>query len=131
LFDGFKYFEYNLEGMLKVINSIGIPVSNMEKAVTFYGETLGLKKKYDYSPDYVEFDCGGVGIGLEPGGEKGNKENKAYIMFLVDDIDETYQKLKEKGVFFTGEPTDTQWGGKIATFKDPDENILQLLKWSR
>ena len=66
LFDGFKYFEYNLEGMLKVINSIGIPVSNMEKAVTFYGETLGLKKKYDYSPDYVEFDCGGVGIGLEP-----------------------------------------------------------------
>jgi len=48
----------------------------------------------------------------------------------VDDVDEVYRKLKEKGVKFAAEPKDQYWGGRTATFLDPDENkfILTQMK---
>ncbi len=46
----------------------------------------------------------------------------------VDDIQETYAELKEKGVEFIKEPAQEEWGGWFATFKDPDGNYLQIFE---
>ncbi len=48
--------------------------------------------------------------------------------FNVDDIQETYAELKEKGVEFVKEPAQEEWGGWFATFKDPDGNYLQIFE---
>lgn len=50
----------------------------------------------------------------------------------VDDVDGTYKELKKKGVKFVAEPKDQYWGGRTATFIDPDEYrfILAKIKWS-
>jgi predicted enzyme related to lactoylglutathione lyase len=46
----------------------------------------------------------------------------------VEDIHRTYTALRAKGVTFLKAPTQEEWGGWVATFFDPDGNILQLLQ---
>ena len=50
------------------------------------------------------------------------------INFNVDNIQHTTQRLKQHGVKFIREPEYEHWGGQVATFRDPDRNIIQLLQ---
>ena len=50
------------------------------------------------------------------------------LTFNVDNIQETYEELKRKGVEFVKEPATEEWGGWFATFKDPDGNYLQIFE---
>lgn len=114
--------------MVKRLNNITFPVSNLKETVDFYEKVLGLKKQFE-CPTYVIFDCGGVELAIEPGGRKGKKEGLPYVFLLVDDVDTEYQQLKEKGVKFKSKPEDVSWGGRVASLTDPDGNVLCLLQW--
>jgi predicted enzyme related to lactoylglutathione lyase len=46
----------------------------------------------------------------------------------VDDIAATHRRLRDAGVAFTRAPEQERWGGWIATFVDPDGNVVQLLQ---
>ena len=62
---------------------------------------------------------------------KGEAKDPLRIMvnLAVDDIDSAYQRLLAKeAVEFLREPEIEHWGGYVATFKDPDGNVLQLLQ---
>lgn len=107
---------------------VTLTVSDLERAVDFYENILGLSKKYHFPNDYAGFDCGGVEIGLAPGTPPGEGEGMPCVDFLVGDIDEVYRTLSEQGVRFIKEPHDTLWGGRIALFVDPDGNRLQLVQ---
>ena len=48
--------------------------------------------------------------------------------FGVDDINQECRRLRDEGVEFIRPPEQEHWGGWVATFKDPDGNILQLLQ---
>jgi uncharacterized glyoxalase superfamily protein PhnB len=50
------------------------------------------------------------------------------VHFAVDDIDAVYRRLQEAGVTFSRPPEPEEWGGRVATFADPDGNMLQLLQ---
>jgi len=108
--------------MIKRINHLTFPVSDLKKAVDFYENILGLKKTHEWS-NYVIFDVGGVELALQPKGE-------LQIYMLVDDVDKEYQDLKMKGVKFVTEPKDQPWGGRTAIFADSDGNefILESFK---
>ncbi len=101
----------------------------LKKAAKFYGETLGLEKKYEYS-SYVGFECGGVEIGLIPKLGEGEHvaPNSPSVEFLVDDVEKFYSELKSKNVKFVKELHDEPWGGRQATFTDPDGNILEIVQ---
>jgi len=114
--------------MIKRLNNITIPVSDLKKTVEFYEKVLGLKKESEWST-YVIFDCGGVELAFEPGGSKGEKKGSPYIFLIVDDVDKEYEQLKEKGVKFKSEPKDQPWGGRVASLTDPDGNKICLLQW--
>ncbi|MGB9134139.1 MAG: VOC family protein, partial [Candidatus Bathyarchaeia archaeon] len=60
------------------------------------------------------------------GAKAGHKEGMPDVFMEVDDVDEVYRKLKEKGVKFVTEPKDQYWGGRTAAFLDPDEYVLIL-----
>ncbi len=114
--------------MIRNVWSITLPVSDLKKAVAFYEKTLGLNKKYEY-PSYAGFQCGGVEIGLRPSRkEKGYGENACSVEFFVDDVDASYRALKKKGVNFVEEPHDEPWGGREASFLDPDGNWLEIVQ---
>ena len=119
--------------MIKTVWSVTFCVSDLKKATRFYEETLGLEKKYEFS-SYVGFECGGVEIGLIPKPkEQGSRNLSPMIGFLVDDVDRTCAELKAKGATFINELHDETWGGRQASFTDPDGNILEVtqINWKK
>jgi catechol 2,3-dioxygenase-like lactoylglutathione lyase family enzyme len=119
--------------MIRRIWDVTLTVSDLRRAMDFYGGVLGLSKKYEYR-DYSGFDCGGIEIGLKTWGElEKPRKGEPNLDFLVDDINDAYLILSRKGVIFLNESKDTQWGSKAATFADPDGNILQItqIDWQR
>lgn len=115
--------------MIKTVWCVTFYVSDLKKAVEFYAETLGLEKKYEYS-SYVGFECGGVEIGLIPKLKEAEQVSPVSpsVEFIVDDVDKVYEHLKSKGVKFLKELHDEPWGGRQATFTDPDGNILEIVQ---
>ena len=103
---------------IKGIAHITIGVSDLKKSVSFYQDTLGLEKIGEWT-SYAVFDIAGVSFGLQP---KGKLEK--YL--LIDDVDKAYRSLKDKGVEFITEPKDQPWGGRTATFIDPDGNKFTI-----
>jgi lactoylglutathione lyase len=119
--------------MIKTLWSITFYVSDLKKATRFYEKTLGLEKKYEFS-SYVGFECGGVEIGLIPKPkEQSSGTSSPAVGFLVDNVDGTYADLKAKDVKFINELHDETWGGRQASFKDPDGNILEVtqIDWKK
>ena len=118
--------------MIKSVWSVTLYVSNLERSKEFYEKALGLNKKYEYS-SYVGFECGGVEIGLIPREKVDIGEDAASIQFLVENVDEAYRTLKGRGVSFVKEPHNEAWGGRQATFQDPDGNTLEItqINWKR
>ena len=47
----------------------------------------------------------------------------------VDDIHSLHRRLTQQGVEFIRPPEKEGWGGWVATLKDPDGNIVQLLQF--
>ena len=111
---------------IKTVN-ITFRVSNFREAVAFYENILGLSKKSQW-PTYAVFDLCGVMLGVEPGGERGVKKGWPDIYLQVDNVDETYEELKGKGVKFLIEPKDQPWGARTAKFADPDDNLFILVQ---
>ena len=99
------------------IPHIKIGVSDLKKAVSFYEDTMGLKKMSE-DPTYAIFDVGGVELALGAG--------KLEFYLLVDDVDKAYSDLREKGARFVGEPRDQPWGARTATVVDPEGNAFVL-----
>jgi len=119
--------------MIKTVWCVTLKVSDLKKAIAFYGKILGLDKKYEYS-SYAGFQCGGVEIGLSPGRRESKPvEDAPSVEFVVEDVDAAYETLKRKGVRFVKEPHDEPWGGRQASFLDPDGNLLEIVQvdWAK
>jgi catechol 2,3-dioxygenase-like lactoylglutathione lyase family enzyme len=102
-----------------------MPVEDTERAVEFYGNTLGLSEvKRD--GDWVEYELDGMRIGLngrEPGGA--GVEGGPVLTFQPGGgIEAAIEDLESKGVE-AGGISDHEWG-RVATFKDSEGNDLQL-----
>jgi len=112
--------------MASGVATVWVPVTDMGRAVHFYGSTLGLSIK-DQGEDWSEIDANGLMIGLNarenaPGKDGGG----AVITFQPDGgIDEEVSRLADAGVDFTGGISDHSWG-RIAPFKDSEGNDLQF-----
>jgi predicted enzyme related to lactoylglutathione lyase len=109
--------------MIEGIASIWLPVTDMDAEVAFYRDKLGLEV-VEHDGDWTEVTAGDQRIGLNaeesPAGDGG-----AVIAFRVDEMEGTVEQLKGSGVEFSGEVSEHPWG-RIAPFKDPDGNDLQL-----
>ena len=112
--------------MIDGIATVWLPVSDMDRALQFYSETLGMDIE-QHQEEWSMVTAGSVSIGLNgreeetPGGEGG-----AIIAFRPsEDIDTAVESLSAEGVEIAGGVTEHPWG-KVATFRDPDGNELQL-----
>ncbi len=103
-------------------------VSDIERSVAFYRETLGLPL---VSRDFVaRFDVDGVLFELvpTPHGQAISGPGNARLCFQVPDIHEALAQLKSRGVEAT--PVKAEPGGLLAFFKDPDGNELCLWQYT-
>jgi catechol 2,3-dioxygenase-like lactoylglutathione lyase family enzyme len=106
---------------------ISVPVTDMERATTFYGETLGLPQVSRRG--FHEFQLGeNVSVyllQLENIGSSFQGPHTAHVALRVPDVGEARRELEGKGVGFDGETLDTGVC-HMAFFKDPDGNHLML-----
>ena len=104
-----------------------VTVSDMERSVRFYRDTLGLKLRFQ-SPDWSEFDLGPNTLALHGGGTpapppsgKEQLAGRASIGFNVEDLDKVFQDIKSKGARVVMPPTQREGEGiRLAVFLDPD-----------
>lgn len=109
--------------MIKGISAIWLPVTDMQRAVAFYRDDLGLEVT-EHDGDWTEVTTGDQRIGLNAS-ESPSGDGGAVIAFNVEDIDTAVSELAGKGVKFADGISDHPWG-RIAPFKDPDGNDLQV-----
>ena len=107
---------------------VGVPVTDRERAVEFYGGTLGLRRNELAHHEWPEFETGNLTILLNTPEQTGvpfSPSNTA-IALRVPDVGVAMEELRAKGVvFFNEEPYDSGVC-HLAFFKDPDGNSLIL-----
>jgi len=84
-------------------------VGDMNRAVKFYRDVLGLPLKFE-SPGWSEFSTGETTLGLHPATEK-NPAGSVELGFSVPDLQKSYEEMRAKGVHFSMPPTKQDFGG--------------------
>jgi catechol 2,3-dioxygenase-like lactoylglutathione lyase family enzyme len=116
--------------------NVTLYVTNMDRAVKFYSETLGLKLAYRFGDHWASIELGkGLTIGLHPNPEDSQPAERSgrgpsIGLELSGSIEEAMKILESRGVSFDGLRNEGK-AGKFAGFKDPDGNQLYLaeLNW--
>jgi predicted enzyme related to lactoylglutathione lyase len=111
------------------VDFVSVPTRDLERAVTFYGETLGLRRSV-YRPErnFAEFETGTVTLSVvnpERMGIGSFQANANHIALQVEDVAAARAELEERGIAFHGETLDTTVC-HMAIFSDPDGNALML-----
>ena len=113
------------------VTQLMIPVSEFDKGVAYYRDTLGIPLLFTAPPQMAFFNCGGVRllVGVLPAGQTAQRGSAIY--FQVPDIHGVFSSLKSNGVRFKGEPHIVNRTSKselwLAEFTDPDGNQLALM----
>jgi uncharacterized glyoxalase superfamily protein PhnB len=109
---------------------VSIGVSDHERALDFYVNTLGLEKRMDMSwgegnrfltvgvpgdPTMIALNTGNDRVGEQTG-----------FVFGASDPEATARELEANGVEFVDPVAKREWGGTMGSFKDPDGNILTI-----
>ncbi len=110
------------------VDFLGIPTRDLDRAVQFYGETLGLHRSV-YVPErnFAEFETGNLTLNLMHAEKMGLEHTtlRNPLALHVDDVHAARATLEEQGVEFTMDTFDTGVC-HMAFFEDPDGNALML-----
>ena len=93
-------------------------VADMDKAVKFYRDVLGLKLKFE-SPGWSEYVTGETTLALHPASDN-NPAGNVELGFTVPDVDAFYHEMSGKGVLFSMPPKKQDFGGVLAQFVDSE-----------
>ena len=108
------------------VRTILHPVTDLEKAKPVYTALLGVEPMAD-APYYVGYEAEGQQIGLVPGGgPQGMASPVAY--WHVPDIATKLAEVTAAGAAVKESPRDVGGGRLVATFTDPDGNVLGLIQ---
>ena len=116
--------------MIKGIAGVIIWTANVERLGGFYRDVLDMNP-VSQRDGFMAFQFGDLRLTISTHSEvdDGAKDPlRIMVNLAVDDIHSEYQRLRRKGVEFLREPEKEHWGGYVATFKDADGNVLQLLQ---
>jgi methylmalonyl-CoA/ethylmalonyl-CoA epimerase len=116
---------------LSTIGQITMTAKDVERAVAFYRDTLGIRFLFKAPPGLAFFDCAGVRLMLSRPEKPEFDHPGSVLYFKVDDIDSAHKTLKGRGVTFTDPPhliarmpDHELW---MAFFPDSEGNTLALM----
>lgn len=118
-------------------------VPNVEKAVDFYKNTLGLPMRFR-NETFADFDLGSGSrlalweaphaaktCGEDAVGPKGNRMMGAIQLQSRDSINVAFDELKQKGVNILEPPKNWPWGAYGFYFYDPNEFLWEVYFWEQ
>jgi predicted enzyme related to lactoylglutathione lyase len=101
------------------------PVTDLAAAKPVYAALLGMAPQAD-ADYYVGFEAEGQHIGLVPGGQQGMTSPVTY--WQVPDIESKLAEVTAAGATVSEPAHDVGGGRRVATFADPDGNVLGLVQ---
>ncbi len=110
------------------IDFIAMPAADMERAVAFYRDVLGLKQSGEFGGQFVEFAVGDATLAVfdpKVAGQTFEPVRVGAIALRVPDVAAAIAELKEAGVTFLAEMFDSGVC-KGAFFQDSEGNSLSL-----
>jgi methylmalonyl-CoA/ethylmalonyl-CoA epimerase len=112
------------------IGQIAVNAHDLERAIGFYRDTLGMRLLFQV-PQMAFFDCGGVRLMLGLPSEPAFDHPSSVIYFRVDDIRAAHRGLARRGATFTSPPhfvaklpDHDLW---LAFLQDTEGNVLALM----
>ena len=111
---------------VKKFSSAYYVVDNMDQAVAFYQDILGLEVKFRDGDRWTQFDVGGVAVALaDPSEGSVPPGGGATVVLEVEDLSEMREKLTQNGVKVNA-IVDMGGHGQYFTAVDPAGNIVQI-----
>ncbi|HSM03584.1 MAG TPA: VOC family protein [Longimicrobiales bacterium] len=112
------------------VGQIAMPVRDVDRAIAFYRDTLGMRFLFRAPPGLAFFACGAVRLMLDgPAAARAGQGSVLY--YSVPDLHAAHAILSARGVEFEREPhlvarlpDHELW---MAFFRDPDHNLLALM----
>jgi methylmalonyl-CoA/ethylmalonyl-CoA epimerase len=115
---------------LRQIGQIAVPVRDIERALLFYRETLGMRFLFRAPPGLAFFDLNGVRLMLDAPAHA-QAGHSSVIYYKVGDLHAACATLTKRGVQFEAEPhliaklpDHELW---MAFLRDPDGNLMALM----
>src|SRR2546429_4995381 len=116
---------------LSRIGQIFVNVKDLDRAIAFYRDTLGMKFLFQAPRNMAFFDCDGIRLMLGRADRPELDHPASIIYYKVDDIEKVYETFKARGVEFVVKPhlvapmpTYDLW---LADFRDSEGNLLALM----
>ena len=116
---------------LNQIGQIFVNVQDLDRAIAFYRDILGMTFLFQAPPNMAFFDCGGIRLMLGIADRPDLNHPASIIYYKVEDIERIYEVFNSRGVEFIVKPhlvapmpTYDLW---LADFKDSEGNILALM----
>lgn len=116
---------------LSRIGQIFVNVHDLERAIAFYRDVLGMQFLFEAPPSMAFFDCSGIRLMLGVADRPELDHPASIIYYKVDDIEKVYETFKARGVDFVVKPhlvapmpTYDLW---LADFRDSEGNLLALM----
>ena len=112
------------------IGQIAVPVTDIDRAVAFYRDVLGMRFLFQAPPGLGFFDCGGVRLMLD-GPARAQAGQGSVIYYKVQDLQAAFGVLSARGVTVEAKPhliarmpDHELW---MAFFRDPDRNAFAVM----
>jgi predicted enzyme related to lactoylglutathione lyase len=116
---------------LSTIRQIAVNAHDIERAVNFYKNQLGMKHLFSVPPKLAFFDCDGLRLMLSLPEKPEFDHPGSILYFKVENIQQATQTLTDRGVHFEEQPlmianmgTYDLW---LASFRDSENNLLALM----
>ena len=118
---------------LNQIGQIALHADDLDRAVAFYRDLLGMRFLFQATPPGLAFfDCGGIRLMLDAVKEKGIPERiNSLIYYKVENLQAVYEVLVSRGVTFESKPhliakmpDHELW---MAFFRDTEKNFIGLM----
>ena len=97
---------------------------------------VGLKLRFEAHGAYAELESGPVTLALyrrelmdqvAGGLREGGERDAALMAFRVEDVDDAFERLRERGAQVVTEPHDqTTWEIRVAHLRDPEGNLFEI-----
>ncbi|MET0693489.1 MAG: VOC family protein [Propionibacteriaceae bacterium] len=113
--------------MFPILSSRDLP-----RLLQFYVEALDAQETYRFPADgdafFVSVDVAGqhLGIGFDPEAPAVEAKQRGALCFYAYSCDEAVELLRAAGATVVNEPSDTEWGERVAQVLDPDGNLLHV-----
>jgi methylmalonyl-CoA/ethylmalonyl-CoA epimerase len=117
---------------LNQIGQIAVPAADLDRAVAFYRDTLGMRFLFQVPPGLAFFDCGGIRLMIDGIKEREIAESFSPIIYYkVPDLQAAYDELSSRGVPFESKPhliakmpDHELW---MAFLRDTEKNMIGLM----